>query len=198
MVSKPQLLNLVLFGPPGAGKGTQSELIIEHYHLEHISTGDLFRKHLGEGTALGKQAQNYMDQGKLVPDEIVIGMVDDKINNTPDANGFIFDGFPRTVNQAEALDRLLDSKDSGISVMISLEVPQEELISRIRLRGKTSGRSDDQDDSKIHTRLQEYTEKTLPVAAYYYQQEKLVKVNGVGSIEEIFQNIREALDPLVP
>ena len=198
MVSKPKLLNLVLFGPPGAGKGTQSELIIEHYHLEHISTGDLFRKHLGEGTALGKQAQNYMDQGKLVPDEIVIGMVDDKINNTPDANGFIFDGFPRTVNQAEALDRLLDSKDSGISVMISLEVPQEELISRIRLRGKTSGRSDDQDDSKIHTRLQEYTEKTLPVAAYYYQQEKLVKVNGVGSIEEIFQNIREALDPLVP
>lgn len=198
--SSPQrnLMNLVLFGPPGAGKGTQSEKIIDRYGLMHISTGDLFRKHLGEGTTLGKEAQKYIDHGKLVPDEVVIGMVDDKINHTENAKGFIFDGFPRTVHQAEALDRLLDSKNSAIAIMISLEVPEEELMNRLRLRGKTSGRTDDQDDSKIRTRLQEYSEKTLPVAAYYFQQEKLVKINGVGSIDHIFDQICAALDPLQP
>jgi len=188
------LLNIVLFGPPGAGKGTQSANIIDRYHLEHISTGDLFRKHLGEGTELGLEARKYMDEGMLVPDEIVIGMVDDKINNTPEAKGFIFDGFPRTVNQAEALDRLLNSKDSSIAVMISLEVPEDELKQRIRLRGETSGRTDDQDDDQ--TRINEYRDKTLPVAAHYFQQEKLVKIEGVGAIEEIFAEITQVLDPL--
>lgn len=189
-------LNLVLFGPPGAGKGTQSEKIIERYNLTHISTGDLFRKHLGEGTELGLKAQGYMDHGKLVPDEIVIGMVDDKIVSTPNTSGFIFDGFPRTVPQAQALDKLLNSVDSSIAIMISLEVPEEELKKRLRGRAKISGRSDDQDDHKIQTRIEEYREKTTPVSAYYDEQDKLAVVNGVGSIEEIFSNICKVLDPL--
>ena len=189
-------LNLVLFGPPGAGKGTQSEKIIERYNLTHISTGDLFRKHLGEGTELGLKAQGYMDHGKLVPDEIVIGMVDEKIASTPDTSGFIFDGFPRTVPQAQALDKLLTSVDSSISIMISLEVPEEELKKRLRNRATISGRTDDQDDHKIQTRIEEYREKTMPVSAYYDGQDKLVIVNGVGSIEEIFSNICKVLDPL--
>ena len=188
-------LNLVLFGPPGAGKGTQSEGIIKKYNLAHISTGDLFRKHLGEGTELGRKAQQFMDNGKLVPDEIVIGMVEDKIKNTT-ANGFIFDGFPRTVPQAEALDRLLTSVGSSISVMISLEVPEDELKSRLRSRAKISGRTDDQDEGKIQTRINEYREKTLPVASFYQDQGKLVTIDGVGSIEEIFNNICTVLDPL--
>ena len=189
-------LNLVLFGPPGAGKGTQSEKIIERYNLTHISTGDLFRKHLGEKTALGLEAQRYMDNGKLVPDQIVIGMVDDKIKSTPDTNGFIFDGFPRTVPQAEALDELLTSASESISVMISLEVPENELKQRLRNRAKISGRTDDQDDAKIQTRIDEYREKTIPVASFYDQQSKLVTINGVGQIEDIFSNISQVLDPL--
>ena len=189
-------LNLVLFGPPGAGKGTQSELIIERYNLTHISTGDLFRKHLGEGTALGKEAQGYMDHGKLVPDEIVIGMVEDKIKSTTDSNGFIFDGFPRTVPQAESLDDLLESVNSSISVMVMLEVDEEELKGRLRNRAKVSGRTDDQDEEKIATRIHEYREKTLPVAAFYKSQNKLVAIDGVGSIETIFGNISNVLDPL--
>ena len=189
-------LNLVLFGPPGAGKGTQSELIIERYNLTHISTGDLFRKHLGEGTALGKEAQGYMDHGKLVPDEIVIGMVEDKIKSTTDSNGFIFDGFPRTVPQAESLDSLLESVNSAISVMVMLEVDEEELKVRLRNRAKVSGRTDDQDEEKIKTRILEYREKTLPVAAFYKSQNKLVAIDGVGSIETIFGNISNVLDPL--
>jgi adenylate kinase len=189
-------LNLVLFGPPGAGKGTQSELIIERYNLTHISTGDLFRKHLGEGTALGMKAQGYMDNGKLVPDEIVIGMVEDKIKSTTGSNGFIFDGFPRTVPQAESLDSLLESVNSAISVMVMLEVDEEELKARLRNRAKVSGRTDDQDEEKIKTRILEYREKTLPVAAFYKSQNKLVAIDGVGSIETIFGNISNVLDPL--
>lgn len=190
------LLNIVLFGPPGAGKGTQSEKIIARYQLTHISTGDLFRKHLGEGTDLGLKAQKYMDEGKLVPDEIVIGMVDEKIKHSKETRGFIFDGFPRTVKQAKALDRLLESNHSKIAVMLSLEVPEEELKTRLRIRGRTSGRSDDQNDEKIQTRIVEYRQKTLPVATYYSQQEKLVKIKGVGAIDEIFNSISEILDPL--
>ncbi len=189
-------LNIVLFGPPGAGKGTQSERIINRYRLTHISTGDLFRKHLGEGTALGLEAQKYMDHGKLVPDKIVIGMVEEKISTTPDTNGFIFDGFPRTVHQAKALDQLLESNKVPITVMISLEVPEEELKTRLRLRAKTSGRTDDQDDEKILTRINEYREKTLPVASFYDQRDKLVGINGVGSIDEIFDMVCEVLDPI--
>jgi adenylate kinase len=189
-------LNLVLFGPPGAGKGTQSEKIIQRYNLTHISTGDLFRKHMGEGTELGLEAQRYMDHGKLVPDEVVINMVDDKIQSTSDTSGFIFDGFPRTVPQAEALDDLLKSSEESISVMISLDVPEDELKQRLRNRAKVSGRADDQDDSKIQTRIEEYRQKTVPVASYYNSQDKLVMVNGVGSIDEIFTNICKVLDPL--
>jgi len=189
-------LNLVLFGPPGAGKGTQSEKIIKKYNLTHISTGELFRKHLVEGTKLGLEAQSFMDHGKLVPDKIVIGMVDDKIRSTTGTSGFIFDGFPRTVPQAKALDKLLTSVDGSISVMISLDVPEEVLKERLRNRAKISGRTDDQDDVKIQTRIQEYREKTMPVSSYYEGQGKLVIINGVGTIDEIFNNICSVLDPL--
>lgn len=188
------MLNVVLFGPPGAGKGTQSEKIITKYHLVHISTGDLFRKHLKEGTDLGKKAQQYIDAGNLVPDEVVIGMVDVKISETPATNGFIFDGFPRTVAQAEALDKLLEKNNTAISAMIALQVPDDELRERLLLRGKTSGRSDDQDIEKINNRINVYKEETLPVANYYKKQNKLSEVNGVGSIEDIFENICQELD----
>ncbi|MTI32008.1 adenylate kinase [Xanthovirga aplysinae] len=185
------MLNIVLFGPPGAGKGTQSIKLIEKFNLTHISTGDLFRKHLKEGTELGKLAQSFMDEGNLVPDEVVIGMVDEKITESKlnGAKGFIFDGFPRTVTQAEALDALLQKKGDQIDGMVSLEVPDEELKARIRERGKTSGRVDDQDEEKINTRIKVYKAETLPVANYYKTQEKLVSVHGVGPIEEIFGNI---------
>jgi len=182
-------LNIVLFGPPGAGKGTQSERVINRYNLAHISTGDLFRKHLGEGTDLGLQAQIYMD-------EIVIGMVEDKINHTPNTNGFIFDGFPRTVHQAKVLDQLLKLASASISVMILLNVPEDELKNRLRLRATISGRTDDQDEVKIQTRITEYRNKTLPVASYYNQQDKLVTVDGVGSMDEIFGKVCTVLDPL--
>jgi adenylate kinase len=188
------MLNIVLFGPPGAGKGTQSEKIIAKYNLTHIATGDLFRKHLGDGTDLGKLARKFMDEGRLVPDEVVIGMVEDKIRNTVEVNGFIFDGFPRTVAQAEALDRLLAKISLGISGMIALDVPEEILKERIRERGKTSGRTDDQEESKIETRIKVYLDETLPVSEYYAHQGKLRKIYGVGEIEEIFQNISAVID----
>jgi adenylate kinase len=188
------MLNVVLFGPPGAGKGTQSEKLIEKYHLNHISTGDLFRKHLGEGTDLGKEARNYMDQGRLVPDEVVIGMVGEKIKSSKDVNGFIFDGFPRTVAQAEALDDLLEKYGMAISGMISLDVPEDILKERIRERGKTSGRTDDQDEEKIKTRIQVYLDETLPVADYYKRQGKLSIIHGVGEIDTIFGHICQVMD----
>jgi adenylate kinase len=188
------MLNIVLFGPPGAGKGTQSEKIIAKYNLTHLSTGDLFRKHLGEGTELGKLARKYMDEGNLVPDEVVIDMVDHKIANTPETNGFIFDGFPRTVAQAEALDKLMHRKETKIAGMIALDVEEEILKERIRERGKTSGRVDDQDDSKIETRIKVYMDETLPVAGYYQQQGKFAKINGIGSIDEIFEKISNVIE----
>lgn len=188
------MLNIVLFGPPGAGKGTQSEKLIEKYELNHISTGDLFRKHLSEGSELGQLARKYMDEGRLVPDEVVIGMVDDKIKSTKDAEGFIFDGFPRTVAQAKALDDLLEKNSMEISGMIALEVPEDVLKERIRGRGKTSGRVDDQDEEKINTRIQVYLDETLPVADFYKAQGKLSNVDGVGEIEEIFEKITKVID----
>lgn len=186
--------NIVLFGPPGAGKGTQSEKIIERYQLSHISTGDLFRKHLSEGTDLGKLAKKYMDEGHLVPDSVVIDMVDDRINNSEEVNGYIFDGFPRTEAQAEALDKLMNEKDTPISLMISLRVPDEELIKRILERGKTSGRTDDQSEGKIKNRITVYENETLPVATFYKKQEKYYEVQGVGSIEDIFMSICTVID----
>lgn len=190
------MLNIVLFGPPGAGKGTQSQKLIEHYHLTHISTGDLFRKHLGEGTALGKKVKTYMDAGLLVPDELVISMVDDKLQEEKNAKGIIFDGFPRTIAQAKALDELLESKNVPITGMVALDVPDEELIKRLLERGKTSGRTDDQDIDKIRTRLEVYRSETLPVASYYQQQKKYVAINGVGSIDGIFQKITDEISKL--
>ena len=188
------MINIVLFGPPGAGKGTQSENIIEKYGLKHISTGDLFRKHLGEGTALGKKARSFMDNGKLVPDEVVIGMVEDFLEANTDAKGFIFDGFPRTVAQAEALDELLEDHDTSIGCMIMLDVPQDELKRRLLERGKTSGRADDQNEEKINVRIQEYLNKTLPVASFYDSQNKTCRINGVGTIDGIFSDISAAIE----
>jgi len=188
------MINIVLFGPPGAGKGTQSENIITQFGLKHISTGDLFRKHLGEGTTLGKEARSFMDNGKLVPDEVVIGMVEDFLNANTDAKGFIFDGFPRTVAQAEALDGLLEKHNTAIGCMLMLDVPQDELKKRLLERGKTSGRADDQNEEKINVRIQEYTNKTLPVATFYEGQGKTCKIKGVGTIESIFSDISEAIE----
>ncbi|WP_296622736.1 adenylate kinase [Marivirga sp.] len=191
------MLNIILFGPPGAGKGTQSEKIIDKYKLTHIATGDLFRKHLGEGTDLGKLAQKYMDEGNLVPDEVVIGMVDERIKETKASSyGYIFDGFPRTVPQAKALDTLLEEKGEKIAGMIALDVPEEELKKRIKERGKTSGRTDDQDEAKIENRIKVYQEETLPVANYYDGEGKYVKIHGVGSIDEIFDKISSEIDKL--
>ena len=190
------MLNIVLFGPPGAGKGTQSEKIIEKFQLSHISTGDLFRKHITEGTELGQLAKKYMDNGDLVPDELVIRMVEIKINSEKEAKGFIFDGFPRTVKQAEALDRLMEKNNMGISGMICLDVDEEELKARILERAKTSGRVDDQDEEKINNRIRVYNNETLPVAEYYDRQNKYHKVFGVGSIDNIFESISSVLEKL--
>ncbi len=188
------MYNIVLFGPPGAGKGTQSEKLIQHYGLTHLSTGDLFRKHLGEGTELGLLAKKYMNEGHLVPDEVVIKMVEEKISETKDSKGFIFDGFPRTTAQAEALDEMLSHHNLEISGMIALDVPQDVLRERIKERGKTSNRADDQDNDKITTRIQVYMKETLPVATYYEKQGKLTKINGVGEINEIFNEITSVID----
>ncbi len=188
------MLNIVLFGPPGAGKGTQSEKLIARYHLTHLSTGDLFRKHIAEGTDLGRAAQRYMDEGNLVPDEVVIGMVKDKIVNTPDPEGFIFDGFPRTVAQAEALDAFMEENGTPITMMLALTVDEEELLKRLLNRGKISGRPDDQDPEKIRNRFAVYQRETTPVAEYYKKQGKYHEINGVGSIEEIFNQLTAVID----
>lgn len=188
------MLNLVLFGPPGAGKGTQSQNLIEKYSLIHLSTGDILRNEITNGTELGLEAKKLMDQGVLVPDEVVIGMISNKLDANKDANGFIFDGFPRTVAQAAALDDLLASKGETISGMIALEVDKVELEKRLLLRGKDSGRPDDQDPEIIKKRVEEYNNKTAPVANYYKEQNKFTGVNGIGEINEIFANISKVVD----
>jgi adenylate kinase len=183
------MLNLVLFGPPGAGKGTQSQKLIEKYGLIHLSTGDLLRSEIAQGTELGLEAKKLMDEGILVPDAVVIGMISNKLDANKDAQGFIFDGFPRTVAQAEALDTLLKSKNSCISGMIALQVNDDELEQRLLLRGKDSGRPDDANPEVIRKRIKEYNDKTAPVAGFYKDQHKLTNVNGIGSINEIFDAI---------
>lgn len=188
-----KMLNLVLFGPPGAGKGTQSENLINKYNLVHLSTGDILRNEIANGTDLGKQAKSVMDSGQLVSDEIVIGMIENKLDANPNAKGFIFDGFPRTAVQAEALDDLLQKKGTGISAMVALEVDNEELVKRLLNRGKDSGRTDDQDETIIRTRIQEYNNKTLPLKNYYNEQGKFHSINGIGSVTEIFNNIADRI-----
>ncbi len=188
------MLNLVLFGPPGAGKGTQSQKLIEKCGLIHLSTGDILRGEIAQGTTLGLEAKKLMDDGKLVPDEVVIGMISNKLDANPDAPGFIFDGFPRTVAQAEALDTLLEGKNTAISSMVALVVDDEELEKRLLERGKTSGRPDDANPEIIRKRIHEYNSKTTPVAEFYKQQNKYTSINGIGPIDQIFADIVEVVD----
>ena len=190
------MLNIILFGPPGAGKGTQSEKIIKKYKLVPIATGDLFRIHLNNNTELGITAKNYMNKGNLVPDNIVINMVEDKIDQSQNVKGFIFDGFPRTINQAMALDEMLEKKNIPIKKMIALKVEERELIRRIKNRAKTSGRLDDQSEKKINNRIQVYNNETKPVARFYEKNDKYSEVNGIGSINEIFSELCSIIDDL--
>lgn len=186
-------LNIVLFGPPGAGKGTQSNFLIEKYGLMHLSTGDLLRAEIKSESELGLQAKDLMDAGQLVPDDVVIGMIRNTMEANLGAKGFIFDGFPRTKAQAEALDNMLDSKNEPITAMLALEVPEEELIKRLLGRGATSGRSDDQDESIIRNRIREYATKTAPLKDYYTAQGKFKAINGVGGLEEITERLVKAI-----
>ncbi len=187
------MLNFVLFGPPGAGKGTQSEKLIEKYQLVHISTGDLFRAHIKNQTALGQRVSALIADGQLVPDEITIAMLEEEVDKNPQAKGFIFDGFPRTVPQAEALDAFLESKGTSITGVIALDVDQEELSKRIAQRQLETGRLDDQAD-KLQKRIEEYFSKTIHVLPYYEAQNKLSKVNGTGKIDDIFANLCAVID----
>ncbi len=188
------MLNIVLFGPPGAGKGTQSQKLIDKYKLIHLSTGDILRAEIASGTPLGKAAKDIMDQGALVPDEVVIGMISNKLDANKEANGFIFDGFPRTVAQAEALDAMLASKNTKIAGMLALEVTDQELMQRLLLRGKDSGRADDANPEIINKRIVEYNNKTTPVATFYKQQGKFFGVHGIGEIDDIFTKICKVVD----
>lgn len=190
------MINLVLFGKPGAGKGTQAEFLKEKYQLVHISTGDVFRYNIKNETALGTLAKSYMDRGELVPDEVTINMLQEEVDKNVDAKGFIFDGFPRTTAQAEALDSFLESKEMKIDATIALEADDEELIQRLLERGKVSGRTDDQDEEKIRNRFEEYNQKTSPLIDFYTEQGKFISVNGIGSIEEITQRLSNVIDSL--
>lgn len=191
------MLNLILFGPPGSGKGTQSQLIIEKYKLIHISTGDLLRSEIKAGTPLGHEADKFIQKGQLVPDEVVIGMIGSVLEAHPAAKGFIFDGFPRTAAQSEALDKLLSLRKTAITMVLSLEVPEDELIRRLLERGKTSGRSDDANVEVIRARILEYHNKTVPVADHYAKVDKFKKVKGDGTIEETFALLCQEMDRLV-
>jgi len=188
------MFNLILFGPPGSGKGTQSEKLIAKYGLKHLSTGDLLRNEISRQTSLGKEAQNFMDKGQLVPDEVVIGMISSALDNNPDAKGFLFDGFPRTAAQAKALDELLKLKNAPISVMLALDVSEDELIKRLLKRGQTSGRSDDNNENVIRARITEYHTKTAMVADYYKKFDKVVMVKGEGTVDEIFDSLSNEID----
>jgi adenylate kinase len=191
------MINIVLFGKPGAGKGTQADFLKAKYQLFHISTGDLFRHHISNKTELGTMAQSFMDKGDLVPDQVTIDMLKDAVENHPDARGFIFDGFPRTTKQAQALDQFLKEKSMQISATLALEADDDILVARLLNRGKTSGRSDDQDEEKIRNRFEEYNNKTAPLRDFYTAQGKFHSVNGIGSIEEITQRLTTLIDGLI-
>ena len=192
------MLNIVLFGPPGAGKGTQSQKLIAHYNLVHLSTGDLLRAQIAQGTELGLTAKKLMDEGLLVPDAVVIGMIGSALETNPQVGGFIFDGFPRTVAQAESLDHLMAEHNTHIGCMIALEVQEEELVTRLLERGKTSNRPDDQDETKIRRRVTVYNTETAQVAGYYAAQKKFHSLNGIGPIDGIFSQICALIDQHVP
>ena len=188
------MFNIILFGPPGSGKGTQSEKLVEKYGLVHLSTGDLLRKERQLKTPLGIEAQQFVDKGQLVPDEVVIGMISSALDENSKANGFLFDGFPRTVAQAEALDKLLELKKSEIGLVLFLDVNEEELIKRLVHRGKTSGRTDDADENIQRKRQEVYKNETLPVAAHYSKAKKVVNINGIGGIDDIFSRLSTQID----
>ena len=188
------MLNLVLFGPPGAGKGTQAEFLIESFGLIHLSTGDLLRSEIAAGTKLGLAAKAFMDKGELVTDEVVIGMIKSKREANKDAKGFIFDGFPRTVDQAKALDKLLNENETPVSGMLSLEVEKQELINRLLNRGKISGRADDQDQNIIENRINVYNQKTMPLIEYYKSQGKHFGIDGMGTIDDIKLRLKEVIE----
>lgn len=188
------MFNLILFGPPGSGKGTQSEKLIARYGLKHLSTGDLLRSEIAAQSPLGMAAKSIMDKGQLVPDEVVIEMINSALENNPQARGFLFDGFPRTTAQAEALDKLLAQKDTEIAVVLALQVSKEELVSRLLNRGKSSGRSDDTNEAVILSRIEEYERKTAVVAEYYDKFGKVVRVKGEGTIDEIFDILSSEID----
>lgn len=188
------MLNIVLFGPPGAGKGTQSERLIEKYGLVHLSTGDLFRYHLKNETELGKMAKTYMDQGHLVPDEVTINMLKAAVLEQAEPNGFIFDGFPRTDPQAHALDQLLTELHTQITIMLGLEVEEEELKTRLKQRALSSGRSDDADPEIIANRIAVYNRETAPVKEFYAAQQKYIAIDGIGSIDAITERLFAAID----
>jgi len=190
------MINIVLFGKPGAGKGTQADFLKEKYNLIHISTGDVFRYNLKNDTELGKQAKVYMDNGDLVPDALTIKMLQDEVEKHPDTHGILFDGFPRTIAQAEALDDFLKSKNWVVTATIALEADDDLLVKRLLERGKTSGRPEDQDEEKIRNRYQEYNEKTAPLTDYYNKQNKFYPVNGIGSIAEITERLSSVIDKL--
>ena len=188
--------NIVLFGPPGAGKGTQANFLKEKYNLVHISTGDVFRFNIKNKTALGMLAKSYVDKGELVPDEVTIKMLNAEVDKNADAKGFIFDGFPRTDAQANSLEELMDTKDSTINAMVALEVDDEVLVQRLLERGKTSGRSDDADENIIRNRITEYYNKTAILKDFYAKQDKYFGVDGVGSIEDITKRLSKVIDEL--
>ena len=195
--NKSLMINIVLFGKPGAGKGTQAEFLKSKYQLFHISTGDLFRHHISNKTDLGMLAQSYMNNGDLVPDHVTIDMLKEAVDQNTEAKGFIFDGFPRTTQQAEALDEFLSEKSMSISATLALEADDDILIDRLIKRGETSGRADDQDEEKIRNRFDEYNNKTAPLRAFYEAQGKFHSVNGIGEIEEITQRLTALIDGLL-
>lgn len=188
------MINLILFGPPGSGKGTQAAKLVERYNLLHISTGDLFRYEMGNNTPLGLEAKAYMAKGELVPDEVTIGMLRNKVSANPDVSGFIFDGFPRTQPQAESLDELLQGMGQSVSQLLMLDVPDEEIVARILSRGQTSGRVDDNDESIIRNRIAVYNSETAPIFDFYDAQGKAHKIPGVGAIDEIFDLLCASID----